>query len=83
MKLLSHSYPSVKPPYHILRAEQVLQQAYGNRAIIIRPSGIYGKQRLMRVRKAKEAETADASLCLDQYYGQRLSNSLLLGFDFI
>lgn len=48
--------PKREASQYILRAEQVLQQAYGNRAIIIRPSGIYGKQRLMRVRKAKEAE---------------------------
>ena len=40
----------------ILQAEQVLQQGFGNRAIIIRPSGIYGRERLMRVRKAKESE---------------------------
>lgn len=38
----------------IRQAEQVLQQAYGERAVIIRPSGIYGKQRLMRIRKSRE-----------------------------
>lgn len=41
---------------YILQAEQALQQAFAERAVIIRPSGIYGKQRLMRVRKALEAD---------------------------
>lgn len=40
----------------ILQAEQVLQQGFGNRAIIIRPSGIYGRERLMRLRKAQEKQ---------------------------
>ncbi len=48
--------PKREASQYILQAEQVLQQAYGNRAIIIRPSGIYGEQRLMRVRKAKEQQ---------------------------
>lgn len=38
----------------ILQAEQALQQGFSEKAIIIRPSGIYGRERLMRVRKAKE-----------------------------
>ena len=38
----------------ILQAEQALQQGFAEKAIIIRPSGIYGRERLMRVRKAKE-----------------------------
>ena len=40
----------------ILQAEQALQQGFGEKAIIIRPSGIYGRERLMRLRKAKEAQ---------------------------
>ena len=40
----------------ILQAEQTLQQGFGDRAIIIRPSGIYGRERLMRLRKAKEKQ---------------------------
>ncbi|AAZ19603.1 possible nucleoside-diphosphate-sugar epimerase [Psychrobacter arcticus 273-4] len=40
----------------ILQAEQALQQVFHDRAIIIRPSGIYGRARLMRVRKAKEPQ---------------------------
>lgn len=40
----------------ILQAEQVLQQGFGDKAIIIRPSGIYGRARLMRLRKAKESQ---------------------------
>ena len=40
----------------ILQAEQALQQGFGNRATIIRPSGIYGRERLMRLRKVKEQE---------------------------
>ena len=39
----------------ILQAEQVLQQGFGDKAIIIRPSGIYGRERLMRLRKALES----------------------------
>ena len=40
----------------ILQAEQVLQQGFGDKAIIIRPSGIYGRARLMRLRKAREPQ---------------------------
>lgn len=40
----------------ILQAEQVLQQSFGDKAIIIRPSGIYGRERLMRLRKAREPQ---------------------------
>ena len=40
----------------VLQAEQALQQSFDDRAIIIRPSGIYGRERLMRVRKAKEPQ---------------------------
>lgn len=40
----------------ILQAEQALQQGVGDKAIIIRPSGIYGRERLMRLRKAREAQ---------------------------
>lgn len=40
----------------ILQAEQALQQGFGAKAIIIRPSGIYGRERLMRLRKAKEKQ---------------------------
>ncbi|WP_019671725.1 NAD-dependent epimerase/dehydratase family protein [Psychrobacter lutiphocae] len=46
--------PKRKSSGYILQAEQVLQSAYAERAIIIRPSGIYGTQRLMRIRKASE-----------------------------
>lgn len=40
----------------ILQAEQALQQGFSNKAIIIRPSGIYGRERLMRLRKAREPQ---------------------------
>lgn len=40
----------------ILQAEQVLQQGFDARAIIIRPSGIYGRERLMRLRKVREPQ---------------------------
>lgn len=40
----------------ILQAEQALQQGFGHKAIIIRPSGIYGRERLMRLRKAREPQ---------------------------
>lgn len=39
----------------ILQAEQALQQGFSDKAIIIRPSGIYGRARLMRLRKARES----------------------------
>lgn len=38
----------------ILRTEQLLQEVFKSACVIIRPSGIYGCQRLMRIRKAKE-----------------------------
>ncbi|WP_201548742.1 SDR family oxidoreductase [Psychrobacter sp. Pi2-1] len=38
----------------ILQAEQALQQGFGDKAVVIRPSGIYGRERLMRLRKARE-----------------------------
>jgi nucleoside-diphosphate-sugar epimerase len=40
----------------ILQAEKVLQQGFGNRTTVIRPSGIYGRERLMRLRKARESQ---------------------------
>ncbi|MBP2280111.1 nucleoside-diphosphate-sugar epimerase [Psychrobacter sp. PL19] len=40
----------------IRQAEQALQQGFGDKAIIIRSSGIYGCERLMRLRKAKEGQ---------------------------
>lgn len=40
----------------ILKAEQALQDGFGGKAIVIRPSGIYGRERLMRVRKVKEPQ---------------------------
>ncbi|MGM8884742.1 NAD-dependent epimerase/dehydratase family protein [Psychrobacter sp. 1U2] len=39
----------------IMQAEQALQQGFKDKAIIIRPSGIYGRERLMRLRKARES----------------------------
>lgn len=40
----------------ILQAEQTLEQGFGDKTIIIRPSGIYGRERLMRLRKAREPQ---------------------------
>ena len=40
----------------ILQAEQALQRGFADKAIIIRPSGIYGRERLMRLRKAREEQ---------------------------
>lgn len=40
----------------ILQAEQALQQGFGDKAVIIRPSGIYGRERLMRLRKAQDSQ---------------------------
>ena len=47
--------PKRQGSQYILDAERVLQAAFTDKAIIIRPSGIYGEKRLMRIRKAKEA----------------------------
>ncbi|MBH0065480.1 SDR family oxidoreductase [Psychrobacter sp. SZ93C1] len=40
----------------ILQAEQSLQQGFNDKAVVIRPSGIYGRERLMRLRKAREPQ---------------------------
>ncbi|WP_201586427.1 NAD-dependent epimerase/dehydratase family protein [Psychrobacter jeotgali] len=40
----------------IRQAEQALQSGFGDKAIVIRPSGIYGRERLMRLRKARETD---------------------------
>ncbi|WP_169392368.1 MULTISPECIES: SDR family oxidoreductase [Psychrobacter] len=40
----------------ILKAEQALQNGFHDKTIIIRPSGIYGRNRLMRVRQAQKDE---------------------------
>ena len=40
----------------ILQAEEALEQGFGDKTIIIRPSGIYGRERLMRLRKAREPQ---------------------------
>ncbi|MEZ7517616.1 SDR family oxidoreductase [Psychrobacter sp. NPDC078370] len=47
--------PAREASKFILQAEQALQQGFGDKAIIIRPSGIYGRERLMRLRKARES----------------------------
>lgn len=46
--------PKREASVYILKAEQALQQAYPDKTVIIRPSGIYGVERLMRIRKARE-----------------------------
>ena len=38
----------------ILQAERSLQESFGSKAVIIRPSGIYGRERLMRLKKVTE-----------------------------
>lgn len=48
--------PEREPSQVILQAEQALKQGFGDKAIIIRPSGIYGRERLMRLRKAREEQ---------------------------
>ena len=54
-----HTMP-VKPKREasqvIWQAEQVLQQGFGDQATVIRPSGIYGRERLMRLRQARESQ---------------------------
>ncbi|WP_227431077.1 NAD-dependent epimerase/dehydratase family protein [Psychrobacter sp. I-STPA6b] len=53
---VSPQIPSRGGSQYILQAEQVLQKHFKERAVIIRPSGIYGKERLMRVRKAQQKD---------------------------
>ncbi|WP_131667795.1 SDR family oxidoreductase [Psychrobacter pygoscelis] len=48
--------PKRESSVYILKAEQALQQAYADKTVIIRPSGIYGVERLMRIRKAQEQD---------------------------
>ena len=48
--------PEREASHVILQAEQALQQGFDDKAIIMRPSGIYGRERLMRVRKAREPQ---------------------------
>ncbi len=47
----------------ILQAEQVLQQAFKQKLVIIRPSGIYGKQRLLRINQATQKNKMPMSPC--------------------
>ncbi|WP_230661196.1 SDR family oxidoreductase [Psychrobacter sp. I-STPA10] len=49
--------PKRQGSQYILAAEKTLQNAFVNKTIIIRPSGIYGKQRLMRIRQAQKADS--------------------------
>lgn len=48
--------PEREGSQYILQSEEAIQHGFGKKAIIIRPSGIYGRERLMRLRKAKEAD---------------------------
>lgn len=47
--------PKREGSQYILKAEKTLQASFGDKAVIIRPSGIYGRARLMRLRHAKES----------------------------
>ena len=38
----------------ILQAEHSLEESFGSKTVIIRPSGIYGRERLMRLKKVTE-----------------------------
>ncbi len=49
--------PSREPSNIILQAEQALQTAFLEKCIIIRPSGIYGVDRLMEINRAKAINT--------------------------
>lgn len=53
-ELTEPKIPTMEGAQIILQAETLLQQAY-DKLIIIRPSGIYGQQRLMRIKKAQES----------------------------
>lgn len=50
--------PKREGSQYILNAEKTLQASFGDKAVIIRPSGIYGRARLMRLRHAKESPKA-------------------------
>ena len=59
----------------ILQAEQTLQQGFGDKAIIIRPSGIYGRERLMRLRKARETDKESVAA---EHWSNRIMDSDLI-----
>lgn len=50
--------PKREGSQYILKAEKTLKASFGDKVVIIRPSGIYGRARLMRLRKAKETPKA-------------------------
>lgn len=50
--------PKREGSQYILNAEKALQASFGDKAVMIRPSGIYGRARLMRLRHAKESPKA-------------------------
>ncbi|MDN6275254.1 NAD-dependent epimerase/dehydratase family protein [Psychrobacter sp.] len=52
----AEAIPSREASKVILQAEQALRQDFGDKLVIIRPSGIYGRNRLMRLRKAREPQ---------------------------
>ncbi|WP_199507690.1 MULTISPECIES: SDR family oxidoreductase [unclassified Psychrobacter] len=59
----------------IYQAEQVLQSAFAARLSIIRPSGIYGKTRLMRLRQAEKGSAASID---DPHWTNRIMDSDLV-----
>jgi len=59
----------------IYQAEQVLQSAFTSQLSIIRPSGIYGKTRLMRLRQAEKGSAASID---DPHWTNRIMDSDLV-----
>ena len=59
----------------IYEAEQVLQSAFAPQLSIIRPSGIYGKTRLMRLRQAEKGSAASIDA---QHWSNRIMDSDLV-----
>lgn len=59
----------------IWQAEQVLQQGFSDKAIIVRPSGIYGRKRLMRLRQAQAQPKAPVAA---EHWSNRIMDSDLV-----
>lgn len=61
---------------YILQAEQALQQAFKDQAVIIRPSGIYGKTRRRLIEQAKQSLNDESNGAI--YWTNRIMDSDLV-----
>lgn len=67
--------PVVSTAKVLYQAEQVLQQAFQEKCVIVRPSGIYGKERTYMIRLAKTAYLDGVS---DNHFTNRIMDSDLV-----